>query len=196
MSRKHLRQHWTEEEVKAAIAKVLADEPDGPNKEYWTSDLTIQDVKAHHGLKKFKPEPVTVTLVRKCCGKQFVHMLKYKRETKSLKDFRCFAPECQLKVVLMPFGKFKGQTLPWIYERSPPYLAWFHETVDGCEEIKVAIRALDGIEAHLAAFRQRRHPSQKRLTPTQQQVEWLMGKFSVETVDKVCEELFGGEGCG
>lgn len=42
----------------------------------------------------------------------------------------------------------------------------------GCEEVKAAIRALDGIEAHLAAFREKRPlPSQKRLTPTQQQVE-------------------------
>ena len=32
----------------------------------------------------------------------------------------------------MPFGKFEGQTLPWVYEQEPSYLAWFHETVDGC----------------------------------------------------------------
>ena len=29
--------------------------------------------------------------------------------------------------------------------------------------------------------------------PAQQEFEWLMGKFSTETVDLVCSELFGGE---
>ena len=41
MSRKHLRQHWTEEEVKAAIAKVLADEPDG-------TEQGVLDERSHH----------------------------------------------------------------------------------------------------------------------------------------------------
>jgi uncharacterized protein (DUF3820 family) len=177
-----LKQHWTQEEVSKAIAKALEDEPEGPNKEYWTSDLTIQEVRAHHGLKKFTPEPVTVTLVRKCCGKQFVHMLRYKRETKSLKDFRCFAPECQLKVVLMPFGKFKGQTLPWIYERSPSYLAWFCETVWGCDDVKEAILGMEGMDKLVAEYRKR-----------SQELEWRKGQFSSQTVDATCEELFRGE---
>jgi hypothetical protein len=86
------------------------------------------------------------------------------------------------------------QTLSWVYEQEPSYLAWFHETVDGCEEVKEAIRAMEGIEAHLTAFRSRRQPTQRCLSPTQQEVEWLMGKFSAETVDLVCEELFGGKG--
>ena len=30
-------------------------------------------------------------------------------------------------------------------------------------------------------------------TPTQQQVEWLMGKFSTQTINLVCDELFNGE---
>ena len=83
MSRKHLKQHWTQEEVSKAIAKAVEDEPEGPNKEYWTSDLTIQEVRAHHGLKSLTPEPVTVTLVRKCCGKQFVHMLGTRERQKA-----------------------------------------------------------------------------------------------------------------
>ena len=79
------------------------------------------------------------------------------------------------------------------HEQQPSYLAWFYETVDGYEEVKAVIRALDGIEAHLTAFRGRQgRPSpRKPLSSTQQQVEWLMGKFSSETVDSVCEELFG-----
>jgi uncharacterized protein (DUF3820 family) len=104
----------------------------------------------------------------------------------------------------MPFGKFEGQTLPWIYEQEPSYLAWFHECVDDYDDIKTLVRELDGIEAHLTAFRQKRRgtiqgqlpypQAPKSLSPTQQEVEWLMGKFSVQTVDAVCNELFGGEG--
>jgi hypothetical protein len=87
----------------------------------------------------------------------------------------------------MPFGKYGGETLAWVYEQEPGYVAWFHETVDGCEDVKEAIRALDGIETHLTAFRQkRRQPS----TTTQQEVEWLTGTFSAQTVDFVCDELF------
>jgi hypothetical protein len=53
---------------------------------------------------------------------------------------------------------------------------------------------LDGIEQHLTRFRLKQQSSSKPLTSTQEQVEWLMGRFSQETVDRVCEELFGGEG--
>ena len=91
----------------------------------------------------------------------------------------------------MPFGKFKGLTIPLVYERQPSYLTWFHETVDGYEEVKEAIRALDGIGTHLATFRQRRQPSPKPLSPVQQEVERLMERFAVDTV---CEGLFGEEG--
>ena len=56
------------------------------------------------------------------------------------------------------------------------------------------IRGLDGIETHLTAFRQRQGQPPKRLAPTQQEVEWLMGKFTSQTIDAVCEELFGEEG--
>jgi hypothetical protein len=69
-------------------------------------------------------------------------------------------------------------------------LAWFHECVDGCEEVKGAIGMLEGIEAHLAAFRQKRQMSPRKLAPSQQEVEWLMGKFTSQTIDAVCNELF------
>ena len=134
-----------------------------------------------------------ITLVRECCGEEFVHVLKYKREANGLKDWKCMASQCRLKVVVMPFGKFRGLTIALIYEKEPSYLAWFHETMAGCVEVKEVIRGLDDMETHLAAFRQR--PQElPRLSPTQQQVEWLMGKFSASTLDLVCEELFGGEG--
>ena len=94
------------------------------------------------------------------------------------------------RAAVMPFGKFKGLTVALVYERQPSYLAWFHETVDGREEVKEAIRALDGIEARLATFRQRRQPAEKPLSPVQQEVERLMERFAVDTV---CYGLFGEE---
>jgi hypothetical protein len=195
MKKETQRQHWTQEEVNEAIRKTLEDEPEGPNKEYWTTDLTVDQIKAKYHTTKFKPSPLKIVLVRPCCGEKFVHVLANKRQARRLDDWRCPGLECRLRSTVLPFGKFEGQTLRWVYEQEPSYLAWFHETVDGCDEIKEAIRALDGFEAHMAAFRERRQqPSPKPLTPTQQQVEWLMGKFSAQTIDKVCEELFGGEG--
>ena len=192
MSRENMMQHWTEAQVQAAIATALENEPDGPNKEYWTTECTVQDIRVKYGLKKFKPNPLTVTLVRECCGENSTTRFSTRKRRKGLADWRCFDIECRLKVLVMPFGKFAGKTLPWIYEKSPSYLAWFHETVQGCEEIKEAIRGLDGIEAHLMEFRERpREP--KRLTPTQEQVEWLMGKFTTPTIDAVCIKLFNGE---
>ena len=197
-------QVWREEVVREAIAKAMKDQPDGPDRDYWTTEVTVQDIKAKYGLKRFKLKPVTVTLVRECCGRQFVHVLTARESAICLRDPECADPECRRRLATMPFGKFKGQTLSWVYEQSPSYLAWFHETVDGWKEIKEAIRGLDGIETHLAAFRQKHRQTiqrqlpypetPKQLTPTQQQVEWLMGTFTASTVDKVCEELFGGEG--
>jgi len=151
MKKETQRQHWTQEEVKAAIVKALEDEPEGANKEYWTTDLTVDQVKAKYRTTKFKPSPLRIVLVRKCCGATFAHVLANKRQARGLDDWRCPGVECRLRTTVMPFGKFEGQTLRWVDEQEPSYLAWFHETVDGCEEVKEA------------------------------------------TVDRVCEELFGGE---
>ena len=125
-------------------------------------------------------------------------MLANKRKAKSLEDWRCEETECRLRTVVLPFGKFKGRTVPYVYEREPDYLAWFHDTVEGCEEVKDVVRGLDGFETHLATYRGKQAWRQKQLSQepvatTQQEVEWLMGKFSAETVDIVCSELFGGE---
>ena len=176
-------QNWTQEEIQAAIAKALENEPDGPNKEYWTTEFTITDIRVKHRMRKFKPNPVAVTLVRKCCGRAFAHVLTSKQRLKSLSDWKCFAPECRLKVLVIPFGKFKGQTLPWVHEKSPSYLAWFHETVWGFEDIKEAIKGMEGMETLIAEYRQQKEG-----------LEWRKGHFSPQTVDTVCEELFGGEG--
>jgi hypothetical protein len=193
MKKLDMKQQWTSEEIQAAIAKALEHEPEGANKEYWTTDCTVQDIKEKHGLKKFKPSPLKIVLVRECCGEECVHVLANKRGLNGLSDWRCMDPQCRLRTVVMPFGKFAGLTVALVYEQQPSYLAWFHETVEGCEEVKAVIRGLDGIEAHLVAFRQKQRSSQKPLTSTQQQVEWLMGKFSAQTIDSLCEELFGPE---
>jgi hypothetical protein len=66
---------WREEDVRAAIAKAMEHEPEGPDRDYWTTATSIKEIKAKYALKRFKPTPVTVTLVRECCGRQFVHML-------------------------------------------------------------------------------------------------------------------------
>ena len=189
-------QTWREDEVKAAIAKAMENEPEGPDRDYWTTGTSVQEIKKKYGLKRFKPKPVTVTLVRECCGAKFVHKLTARESALCLKDPRCADPECRRRMAVMPFGKFKGELLSWVYELEPSYLAWFHETVAGCEKVKEAIRSLPGIEAHLAAFqrKQRQPMPRKPLSSTQQEVEWLMGKFSAQTVDEVCDELFGGAG--
>ena len=196
-------QVWMEEEVRAAIVKAMEKEPEGPGRDYWLTETSLKDIKAKHGLKRFKAKPVTVTLVRECCGKRFTHVLTARESAICLKDPECADPECRRRLAVIPFGKFKGQTLSWVHEQEPSYLAWFHECVDDYEDIKTLIRGLDGIEAHLAAFRQKQrqqtfqrqppHPQAPRQpTPNQQEVEWLIGKFTTQTVDAVCEELFGG----
>jgi len=197
MEHESCKQHWTQEEVRTAIEKALEGELEGRNKEYWTTDSTVDQIKAKYHATKFKPIPLRIVLVRKCCGEEFVHVLRHKRDARNLKDWRCLDPQCLPKQLVMPFGKFKGETLSWVYERSPSYLAWFHETVDGCEEVKEAIRGLDGIETHLAAFRRKQKPRQpppKRLNPVQQQVERLMGKFTGQPLVRVCKEMFGDAG--
>ena len=34
------RELWTQDEIQAAIAKAMEDEPDGPDRDYWTSNQT------------------------------------------------------------------------------------------------------------------------------------------------------------
>ena len=184
MSIKNRMQHWTREEIQSAIVKALENEPEGPNRDYWTTaDCTLQEIRKKYRQAKFKPSPLKIVLTRKCCGEEFAHLLKYKKDAKNLRDWKCFSPECLLKVVVIPFGKFKGQTLPWVYERSPSYLAWFHETVWGCEDIKEAIEGMEGMETLIGEYRTQKEG-----------LEWRKGQFSAQTVDAVCAELFGGEG--
>jgi len=188
------REQWRLSQVQAAITAAMKDESEGPDRDYWTTGASRDEIKAKYGLKKYKPKPVTVTLVRECCGKCFTHVLKSRESAKHLTDYKCRDAECRGRTTVMPFGKYAWLTVALVYEKDPSYVAWFHDTVDGCDEVKEAIRGLPGIETHLTAFRQKQRLSPKQLTPTQQEVEWLMGKFSSETVDKVCEELFGEEG--
>ena len=43
MSEKSYMQRWTRKEVEAAIAEVLKNEPEGANREYWTSELSASE---------------------------------------------------------------------------------------------------------------------------------------------------------
>ena len=81
----------------AAIAKALENEPEGANKDYWTTDCTVNDIKTKFGLRKFKPSPLKIVLVRQCCGEEYVHVLANKKGLKGLSDWRCHDPECRLK---------------------------------------------------------------------------------------------------
>ena len=70
-------------------------EPEGPDRDYWTTETSVKDIKAKYGLKRFKPKPVTVMLVRECCGKRFVHVLTARESAICLKDPACADPECR-----------------------------------------------------------------------------------------------------
>jgi hypothetical protein len=67
------------QQVRAAIAAAMKGQPDGPNKEYWTTDLTVDAVKRKWHTTKFKPSPLKIVLVRRCCGEKFTHVLANKR---------------------------------------------------------------------------------------------------------------------
>ena len=112
-------QVWMEEEVRVAIAKAMENEPEGPDRDYWTTETLLKEIKAKYALKRFKPKPVTVTLVRECCGTRFVHVLTARESAICLKDPECADPECRRRMATLPFGMFKGQTLSWVYEQSP-----------------------------------------------------------------------------
>ena len=186
------KEEWTQEQIWAAIRKAMENEPEGPNLDYWTTGVSRERIKEKYGVTKFIPDPVTVTLTRECCGRRFVHVLTSRESAKYLTDPKCIGPECRKRVPVLPFGKYAGLRIALVYEQDPSYLAWFHETVEGCEEIKEVIRGLDGIEAYLTAFRARGQRV-KPLSSTQQEVEWLMGKFSSQTIDATCAKLFTGE---
>lgn len=81
------------------------------------------------------------------------------------------------------FGKFKGRTVEEVMHVESTYLAWFVDQVDGCEELKEAIKAHPRFRAVQASHLESRR---KR----QQAVEWQQGQFSEPTIDSVCDELF------
>ena len=93
----------------------------------------------------------------------------------------------------LPFGKFKGETLslglragtlvPCLVPRDRGRVRGGQGGDQGAGRHR---GAPDGVPAE-AAVAEAAHS-------TQQEVEWLTGKFSAQTVDKVCEELFDGEG--
>jgi hypothetical protein len=83
------------------------------------------------------------------------------------------------------FGKFRGRTVEEVMRVESSYLAWFVGKIEGCEELKEAIRAhprFPAVWERYLEFRRKR-----------QQAEWQQGQFSKRTVDSLCEELFKPE---
>ena len=83
------------------------------------------------------------------------------------------------------FGKFRGRTVEEVMRVESSYLAWFVGKIDGCEELKEAIKAhprFPAVRERYLEFRRKR-----------QQAEWQQGQFSKPTVDSLCEELFKPE---
>ena len=90
---------------------------------------------------------------------------------------------------LMPrfaFGKFKGRTVDEVMRVESTYLAWFVDQVEGCEELKEAIKAHPKFPAVRESYLRCRQK-------IQQKAEWRQGQFSQPTVDDVCDELFKPE---
>jgi len=83
------------------------------------------------------------------------------------------------------FGKFKGRTVEEVMSVESSYLAWFADEVEGCEELKEAIRT----HPRFPAVRQSYLESRRR----RQEVEWQKGRFPKPTIDGLCEELFKPE---
>ena len=63
------------------------------------------------------------------------------------------------------------------------YLGWFVEKIDGCEELKEAIKAHPRFPAVRESYQQCRQK-------IQQKAEWQQGQFSEPSIDIICDELF------
>jgi hypothetical protein len=86
----------------------------------------------------------------------------------------------------LPFGKYKGRTIEEVMRVESSYLAWFVGKIDGCEELKEAIKAHPRFPAVRESYLECRRKIQQR-------AEWQQGQFSEPTIDGVCEELFKPE---
>jgi hypothetical protein len=95
----------------------------------------------------------------------------------------------------MPLGKHKGKALSVVFAEEPGYLCWFHDVVDGNEELKKAIAALPEFPARLAKYRERKGLKDKTL---EQRIEEVVARmFAVEPTpqetDDLCDRLFHGQ---
>jgi hypothetical protein len=81
------------------------------------------------------------------------------------------------------FGKFKGRTVDEVMRVESSYLGWFVEKIDGCEELKEAIKAHPRFPAVWESYQQCRRK-------IQQKAEWQQGQFSEPSIDILCDELF------
>jgi hypothetical protein len=83
------------------------------------------------------------------------------------------------------FGKFRGRTVDEVMRVESSYLAWFVGKIEGCEQLKEAIKAHPRFPAVWECYVEFRR--------NRQQAEWQRGQFSKPTVDSLCEELFKPE---
>jgi ribosomal protein S27AE len=96
------------------------------------------------------------------------------------------------KELRLPFGKHKGKAISVILVEEPGYLCWFHDAVDGTEEVKQAIAALPQFPMQLAQYRERKGLKDKTLD---QKIEEVVARmFAVEPtpqeIDDLCDRLF------
>ena len=84
------------------------------------------------------------------------------------------------------FGKFRGRTVDEVMRVESTYLAWFVDQVEGCDELKEAIKAHPRFPAAWESYQECRWK-------IRQKAEWRQGQFSEPTIDSVCDELFNAE---
>ena len=108
-----IMQQWTQAEVKAAIEKALENEPEGPSRDYWLTDCMVAEIRKKFGLKRLKPDPVTIVLVRPVLREGVHPPVEEEGGGEVAQGPPVMKPECRLKTLVMPFGKFAGLTFPW-----------------------------------------------------------------------------------
>ena len=85
------------------------------------------------------------------------------------------------------FGKFRGRTVDEVMCVESTYLAWFVDQVEGCDELKEAIKA----HPRFPTARESYLTCRQKI---QQKGEWRQGQFSQPTIDSICDRLFYGPG--
>jgi len=88
--------------------------------------------------------------------------------------------------ICMPFGKFRGKTINFVMEEQPSYLAWFADNIKGEDKLLELIKTHTGFPQAWAEYVAKQPPKAVR-----EEKEWRQGKFSQQTIDDLCDCLFG-----